>query len=87
MKLSFLIGLFFLTVQTVFGQHLYPEKYDECELSQFCLDCGEPKAELPKDAVESVLDGFNRKALKKIKWFNKSSNTGRHIRSCMSFKL
>ena len=66
MKQTFLIGLFFLTAQTVFGQHLYPEKYDECKLSRFCLDCGEPKADLPKDAVESILNGLNQKSLKKI---------------------
>ena len=66
MKQTFLIGLFFLTVQTVFGQHLYPEKYDGCKLSRFCLDCGEPKAELPNDAAESILKGLNQKSLKKI---------------------
>lgn len=66
MKHTFLIGLLFLTAQTVFGQHLYPEKYDECKLSRFCLDCGEPKAEVPQDAVESILSGLNQKSLKKI---------------------
>ena len=66
MKHTFLIGLLFLTVQTVFGQHLYPEKYDDCKLSSFCLDCGEPKAEVPRDAVESILSGLNQKSLKKI---------------------
>lgn len=66
MKQTFLIGLFFLTTQTAFGQHLYPEKYEDCKLSKFCLDCGEPKAELPKDAVESILNGLNQKSIKKI---------------------
>jgi ligand-binding sensor domain-containing protein len=66
MKHGFLIGLLFLSVQTVFGQHLYPEKYEECKLSRFCLDCGEPKAEVPQDAVESILSGLNQKSLKKI---------------------
>jgi ligand-binding sensor domain-containing protein len=66
MKQTLLIGLFFLTVQTVFGQHLYPEKYDDCKLSRFCLDCGDPKAELPDNAVETILSGLNQKSLKKI---------------------
>ncbi|PZX58216.1 two component regulator with propeller domain [Algoriphagus ratkowskyi] len=66
MKYTFVIGLLFLTVQTVFGQHLYPEKYDACKLSSYCLDCGEPKAEVPQNAVESILSGLNQKSLKNI---------------------
>jgi len=66
MKQSILIGILFLITQSTFGQHLYPEKYEDCKLSRFCLDCGEPKAELPKDAVESILNGLNQKSLKKI---------------------
>lgn len=66
MKQTLLIGLLFLTVQTVFGQHLYPEKYDDCKLSRFCLDCGDPKAELPDKLVETIISGLNQKSLKKI---------------------
>ena len=66
MKQSILIGILFLITQSTFGQHLYPEKYEGCKLSRFCLDCEEPKAELPKDAVESLLNGLNQKSLKKI---------------------
>jgi hypothetical protein len=66
MRQLFLIGILFLTVQAAFGQHLYPEKYDGCKLSRFCLDCGEPKAELPDDAVEAIINGLNQKSLKKI---------------------
>jgi ligand-binding sensor domain-containing protein len=66
MKHTLLIGLLFLTVQSAFGQHLYPEKFDGCKMSRFCLDCGEPKAELTKDAVKSILNGLNQKSLKKI---------------------
>lgn len=66
MKQTFLIGLLFLTLQTVFGQHLYPEKYDNCKLSRFCLDCGNPKAELPDEAAKTILHGLNQKSLKKI---------------------
>ena len=66
MKQTFLIGLLFLTVRTVFGQHLYPEKYDDCKLSRLCLDCGDPKAELPDNVAETILSGLNQKSLKKI---------------------
>lgn len=66
MKQTLLIGLFIFTLQTSFGQNLYPEKYDDCKLSRFCLDCGEPKAELSKDGVNVILNGLNQKLLKKI---------------------
>jgi len=48
-----------MTVQTVFGQHLYPEKYDACKLSSFCLDCGEPKAEVPPLGVVILIPVWN----------------------------
>lgn len=50
-----------------FGQHLYSEKYDDCKLSRFCLDCGDTKAEPPKDFVAEFLSNLNEKSLKKIK--------------------
>ena len=43
-----LILLGFLSVNTVFGQNLYPEKFDGCELERFCLDCGDTKAQPSK---------------------------------------
>jgi ligand-binding sensor domain-containing protein len=69
MKQILLIGLFILSIQISFGQNLYPEKYADCKLGRFCLDCGEPKAELPEDAMETILNGFNQKSLKKINGF------------------
>lgn len=59
------IGLFIINF--AFGQHLYPEKYDECKLSRFCLDCGDTKAEPPADFVTDFLSNLNEKSLKKIK--------------------
>ncbi len=66
MKQILLIGLVIFTFQTSFGQNLYPEKYDDCKLSRFCLDCGDPKAELPENGVNDILDGLNQKSLKRI---------------------
>ena len=59
------IGLFIINF--AFGQHLYPEKYDECKLSRFCLDCGDTKAEPPTDFMTGFLSNLNEKSLKKIK--------------------
>jgi hypothetical protein len=59
------IGLFIINF--AFGQHLYPEKYDECKLSRFCLDCGDTKAELPQDFVSDFISNLNEKSLRKIK--------------------
>jgi len=49
-----------------FGQHLYPEKFDNCQLHQFCLDCGEPKAGAPHDLEKELLENLNSKYLRKI---------------------
>jgi hypothetical protein len=49
-----------------YGQNLYPEKFESCKLSRFCLDCGEPKAELPENGLQFLINNLNPKALKKI---------------------
>jgi ligand-binding sensor domain-containing protein len=66
MKQILLIGLFIFSIQISFCQNLYPEKYADCKLGRFCLDCGEPKAQLPEDALETILSGLNQKSIKKI---------------------
>jgi len=63
--ITLIIGLFIINF--AFGQHLYPEKHDECKLSKFCLDCGDTKAEPPQDFVSDFLSNLNEKALRKIK--------------------
>lgn len=58
------IGLFLINV--AFGQHLYTEKFDNCKLSEFCLDCGEDKAKLPQNFVTTFLSNLNDRSLKNI---------------------
>ena len=65
MKRIFTILILTLLTNISFGQHLYPEKYDECKLSRFCLDCGEPKAQPPQNFVKEIIDNFNPKFLEK----------------------
>lgn len=61
------LGLFITSFS--FGQHLYPEKFNECKLSKFCLDCGETKAEPPQEFIKNFISNLNQKSLKKIKGF------------------
>lgn len=65
MKHTFLTVFLFITCLG-FGQHLYPEKYEGCTLSRFCLDCGDTKAEAPESFINDFLAKVNEKALKKI---------------------
>lgn len=62
-----LILLGFLSVNIVYGQNLYPEKFDSCELERFCLDCGDTKAQPPKSFLGDFVSNLNKKAFKKIK--------------------
>jgi len=59
-----LVGLLFFNVMS--GQNLYPEKYQNCSVSRFCLDCSEIKAEPPHNFVKKFLNELNQKALNKI---------------------
>ncbi len=60
-----LLTIFNLTLS--YSQNLYPEKYKDCSLTSFCLDCGDTKAEPPKSLMNELLDKFDKKSLSKIK--------------------
>nr|WP_181716104.1 hypothetical protein [Flavobacterium sp.]QJS06628.1 two-component system sensor histidine kinase/response regulator [Flavobacterium sp.] len=60
-----LLTLFNLTLS--YSQNLYPEKYKDCSLTNFCLDCGDTKAEPPNSLMNELLDKFDKKSLSKIK--------------------
>src|SRR5688500_11832926 len=63
-KLIFqLLALFSLT--SSYSQHLYSEKYSDCNLTSFCLDCGDPKAQPPKSIVNELINNFDKKSLSK----------------------
>jgi ligand-binding sensor domain-containing protein len=61
-----LILVAILSVNLSFGQHLYPEKFEGCNTSRFCLDCGDSKAEPPTEFGNELLSNLNKKYLKKI---------------------
>lgn len=65
MKFKFILGLILLSFQTTFGQLLFNETYKGCDLNIFCIDCGEPKAELPPNAAAEIYNNLNLKAVGK----------------------
>ena len=56
---------FFLTLLTLSistfstAQNLYPKKLDNCVTDQFCLDCGDIKANVDKDKLEKLITSLN----------------------------
>lgn len=49
------------------AQSLYPEKFEDCKLSEFCLDCGNPQAQPPKTVFQNILQGIGEKNLLTLK--------------------
>jgi ligand-binding sensor domain-containing protein len=66
MKKILTILTLIISVITTYGQHLYPEKFEGCELTRFCLDCGEPKAQPPTQITIEISKNLDLKTLKKI---------------------
>lgn len=66
MKRTLTILIFIFSLSTAFGQHLYSEKFEGCQLSRFCLDCGETKAQPPNSFADEILKNLDSKSLKKI---------------------
>ncbi len=66
MRKIILTTIIILIFNFSYGQNLYPEKFENCKLSRFCLDCGEPQAEIPENGLQFLIDNLNPKALKKI---------------------
>lgn len=67
MKRIILLLFTLLNITLSYSQNLYPEKYKDCSLTSFCLDCGDTKAEPPKNLMNELLDKFDKKSLSKIK--------------------
>ena len=49
-----------------FGQNLYTQKFNNCKLSNFCLGCGETKAEIPQTFKKEFIKILGIKNLNKI---------------------
>ncbi len=49
------------------AQNLYLEKFGDCHLTSFCLDCGDKKAQPPKSFLNELKSNINTTILGKIK--------------------
>lgn len=60
----FFLGL--ISINSLCGQNLYQEKFENCKLSMFCLDCGDIKAIPPESFIDDFVSNLNKKSLSKI---------------------
>ncbi len=67
MKKTPLIIVLTLFAKLVMAQSLYPEKFENCKLSSFCLDCGDPQAQPPKTVIQNILRGIGEQQLASLK--------------------
>jgi ligand-binding sensor domain-containing protein len=67
MRRIYLLALGSLGLTTSYAQNLYPEKFEGCQFTSFCLDCGDTKAQPPKSIVNELIDKFDKNSLGAIK--------------------
>lgn len=61
--LSILLVLVFISKSQ--SQHLYPEKFNNCAVKAFCLDCGDEKAKVPNTILNEITKSLNKAAFLK----------------------
>src|SRR5258707_3124689 len=57
-KLFITAALLYLTAQ-LSAQNIFPEKIKGCNTSQFCLDCGDPKAGYDEQTFNDLIIALN----------------------------
>jgi len=57
---SLIVFLIFLSIK-LHGQNLFSNKVEGCNLSEFCLDCGEPKANYDIASFNKLISSLNSK--------------------------
>ncbi len=65
-KIYILTATLFLAFSFAKGQNLFPEKFNDCGLAQFCLDCGDTKGVYDGDLNSFFAEKFQSKSLKNI---------------------
>lgn len=65
-KYSLLLITNFAILLNVQAQHLYPEKFNGCNTSHFCLDCGDVKAEEPESLASEIVAALDKKTFEKL---------------------
>ncbi len=69
MKRTVITFLAFFLLFTTQAQNLYNEKFTGCDISHFCLDCGDTKAEPAGYFIDEIVDNLNKSILSKVKGF------------------
>ncbi|HBD25576.1 hypothetical protein [Flavobacterium sp.] len=60
MKTALSILIFFCSISILNAQNIYQEKFDDCKLSTFCLDCGDAKAEPQSTIVDEIIENLEK---------------------------
>jgi ligand-binding sensor domain-containing protein len=66
MRKFLLLFILTCTLEYSVGQNLYKEKFDNCSLAQFCLDCGDVKAQPPQSFIQELSKKLDSASLKSI---------------------
>ncbi len=67
MKRIFILAAKFLLISSISkGQNLFPEKFNDCHLSTFCLDCGETKGFYNGDLFPFFTEKFEPEKIKGV---------------------
>jgi hypothetical protein len=56
-----LLFILLFATSKLISQNIFPQKLDSCHFEQFCLDCGEPRANFDISSFEKVLQTLNAK--------------------------
>lgn len=60
-RIIFTLFILILVKTTINAQNIFPQKVDGCNFSNFCLDCGEPKATYDTSTFNKFIDAINAK--------------------------
>lgn len=60
MKITLSTLIFIFSITIINAQNLYQEKFNDCNLSTFCLDCGDTKAEPPLAINNEIIKNLNQ---------------------------
>jgi ligand-binding sensor domain-containing protein len=67
MKIALSTLIFMFSISIINSQNLYQEKFNDCKLSTFCLDCGDTKAEPQLTIIDEIIKNLNQANFSKAK--------------------
>ena len=60
MKITLSTLIYIFSISFLNAQNLYQEKFNECKLSTFCLDCGDTKAEPQSTIIDEIIKNLHQ---------------------------